>query len=111
MPRRCVAAGCSTKSGEGYSLHEFPRDDGFCAKWTRAVKLQQAGWKGPTAASFLCSKHFEYNCFVTEGVHYHDAVGIPAKKRLKPNAIPTIFLKASDSGSSQPTTAPQRPLS
>ena len=111
MPRRCVAAGCSTKSGEGYSLHEFPRDDGFRAKWTRAVKLQRAGWKGPTAASFLCSKHFEPDCFITEGVHYCDAVGIPAKKRLKPNAIPTIFPKASDGGSSQPTTAPQRPAS
>ena len=23
MPRRCVAAGCSTSTGEGYSLHEF----------------------------------------------------------------------------------------
>ena len=42
MPRRCIAAGCSTASGEGYSLHEFPRDDSLRAKWTRAVKLQRA---------------------------------------------------------------------
>ena len=26
MPTRCVAASCSTSTGEGYSLHEFPRD-------------------------------------------------------------------------------------
>ena len=38
MPRRCIAAGCSTSTGEGYSLHEFPRDDSTRAKWTRAVK-------------------------------------------------------------------------
>ena len=110
MPRRCIAAGCSTASGEGYSLHEFPCDDSLRAKWTRAVKLQRAGWKGPTAGSVLCSKHFEPDCFITEGVRYRDAVGIPAKKRLKPNSIPTIFHKP-DGGSSQPTTPSQRPAS
>lgn len=110
MPRRCIAAGCSTASGEGYSLHEFPRDDGLRAKWTRAVKLQRVGWKGPTAGSVLCSKHFEPHSFITEGVRYRDAVGIPAKKRLKPNAIPTIFPKP-DGGNSQQTTPSQRPAS
>ena len=102
MPRRCIAAGCSTASGEGYSLHEFPCDDSLRAKWTCAVKLQRAGWKGPTADSVLCSKHFEPDCFITEGIPYRDTVGIPAKKRLKPNSIPTIFHKP-DGGSSQPT--------
>ena len=111
MPRRCVAAGCNTASGQGYSLHEFPRDDGVRSKWARAVKLHRVGWKGPTAASFLCSKHFEPDCFITEGVRFRDAVGIPAKKRLKPTAIPTIFPKPDDSGSSYLTTPLQRPAS
>ena len=93
MPRHCIAAGCSTVRGEGYSLHEFPHDDGLHAKWTRAVKLQRVVWKGPTERSVLCSKHFEPHSFITEGVWYRDAVGIPAKKQLKPNAIPTIFPK------------------
>ena len=53
---------------------------------------------------------FEPDCFMTEGVRYRDAVKIPAKKRLKPNAIPTIFPKP-DGGSSQPTTPSQRPAS
>ena len=113
MPRRCIAAGCSTISGEGYSLHEFPRDDGLRAKWTRAVKLHRVGWKGPTASSVLCSKHFKPDCFITEGVRYRDAVGIPAqKRRLKANAIPSIFPK-SDGGStsSQPMTSSLRPAS
>ena len=110
MPRRCIATGCSTASGEGYSLYEFPRNDSLRAKWRRAVKLQQAACKVPTAGSVLCSKHFEPDCFITEGVRYRDAVGIPAKKRLKPNAIPTIFPKP-NGGSSQPTTPSQRPAS
>ena len=69
MPRRCIAAGCNTASGQGYSLHEFPRDDGARLKWARAVKLHRVGWKGRTDASFLCSNaHFEPDCFITEGV-------------------------------------------
>ena len=80
MPKRCVAARCNTASGQGYSLHKFPHDDGARSKLAQAIKLHRVGWKGPTAASFLCSKHFEPDCFITEGVRFHDAVGIPAKK-------------------------------
>ena len=108
MPRRCVAAGCSTASGEGYSLHEFPSDDRVRAKWTKAIKLHRSGWKGPTKGTFLCAKHFEANCFVTEGLRFRDVFGMPAKKRLKPDAIPTIFPKPGDS-SKQVT--PGRPTS
>ena len=66
MPRRCVAAGCSTSTGEGYSLHEFPRDDSTRAKWTQAVKRFRGNWDGPSVSSVLCSKHFEPECFVVE---------------------------------------------
>ena len=110
MPRRCAAAGCSSVSGKGYSLHKFSCDDALCVKWTWAVKLQRIGWKGPTTASFLCCKHFKPDCFITEGVRYRDAVGISAEKRLKANAIPTIFLKSTDRYS-QSTAPSQRPAS
>lgn len=91
MPRRCVAAGCNTVSGDGYSLHAFPRNQDLRAKWIRAVKRQRSNWDGPSTHSMLCSKHFEPDCFATEGVRYRDAIGLPTKKRLKPDAIPTIF--------------------
>ena len=110
MPRRCIAAGCSTAGGEGYSLHSFPRDEGMRAKWVRAVKRQRSNWDGPTAGSLLCSKHFEPHCFATEGSRFRDAVGIPAKKRLKPDAVPTIFPRpihaGLDAGSRQTTPRP-----
>ena len=110
MPRHCIATGCTIVSGESYSLHEFYCDDGLCAKWTLAVKLQQVWWKGPTAGSVFCSKYFEPHSFITEGVQYCDAVGIPAKKQCKLNAIHRILPKL-DGGSSQPTTPSQRPAS
>ena len=46
MPRHCVAAGCNTKSGEGYSLHVFPREQDLHAKWVRAVKGLRSNWDG-----------------------------------------------------------------
>ena len=111
MPRCCIATGCSTASGEGVSLHELPRDDATRLKWTRAVKQQRAVWKGPSSTSLLCAKHFESECFETEGTHYRDVLGISAKKRLKPGAIPTIFPKSILGVNSKPTSASQRPAS
>ena len=107
---RCIAAGCNTVSGKGYSSHKFPRNESLCTKWTCAVKLQRTSWKGPTAYSVLFSKHFEADCFITEGVRYCDAVGLPAKKQIKPHGIPTIFPKP-DVGSNQLITSSQRPAS
>ena len=49
---------------------------------------------GPSAISVLCSKHFEPECFVVGGIHYHDSMGIPAKHWLKPGAIPTKFARS-----------------
>ena len=111
MLRRCIAAACSTSSGEGYSLHAFPRDESLRKKWIRAVKQQRSNWEGPSASSLLCSKHFEPECFALEGVRYRDAVGIPAKKRLKPDAVPTIFTRSIHSGCSGPSPPSSRPTS
>ena len=111
MPRRCVAADCHTECGRGYSLHEFPSDGMLRAKWTRAVQQQRRNWGGPTPHSLLCAKHFTPECFETDGSRYRDAIGIPAKKRLKRGAIPTIFPRSIHGGSSQPSAPPKRPAS
>jgi len=108
MPRRCIAASCSTVSGEGYSLHEFPRDKALRAKWVQAVKRYRSKWDGPSTSSVLCSKHFEPECFASDGVRYRDAMGIPAKKRLKPDAIPTIFDRPTHSESNSKPSAPYK---
>ena len=111
MPRRCVAADCNTKSGMGYSLHGFPQDEVLRKKWVRAVKRQRSNWEGPSSSSQLCSKHFEDHCFVTEGVRYCEAMGVPTVKRLKPDAVPTIFPRSIDYLESTSSTPTSRPLS
>ena len=108
MPRRCIAANCNTATGEGYSLHEFPRNETIRAKWVQAVKRYRSKWDDPTASSVLCSKHFEEDCFVVEGVRYRESMGIPAKKRLKPGSIPTIFVRPTHGESSKPSDPPTR---
>ena len=92
MPRHCVAAGCNTKSGEGYSLHGFPREQDLHAKWVRAVKQLRSNWDGPSKLSMLCSKRFKADCFVTEVVRYRDSIGLPTKKCLKQAPYPPYFL-------------------
>ena len=111
MPRRCVAADCNTKSGMGYSLHGFPQDEVLRKKWVRAVKRQRSNWEGPSSSSQLCSKHFEDHCFVTEGVRYREAMGVPTVKRLKPDAVPTIFPRTIDHLESTSSTPTSRALS
>ena len=109
MPRRCVAAGCDTKSGMGHSLHGFPQNEELRKKWIRAVKRQRSNWDGPSSSSQLCSKHFEDHCFVTEGVRYRESMGVPTLKRLKPGAVPTIFPRSIDyleGASNAPTSQP-----
>ena len=41
----------------------------------------------------MCSKHFKEDCFVTEGVRFREALGVPVQKQLKPDAVPTVFTK------------------
>ena len=130
MPRRCIAAGCNTTSGMGYSLHSFPKDETLRRKWISAVKhetlrrkwisavkRQRSNWDGPSSSSLLCSKHFKEDCFATEGVQFREALGVPAQKRLKVDAVPTVFAKRTDqvdascSSCSSSYTTCSRPLS
>ena len=96
MPRRCIAAGCDSVSGKGCSLHKFPQDEAIRKKWIKAVKQQRSNWDGPSPHSLLCSRHFAEDYFVIEGVHFRDEMGMPTAKRLKPDAVPTIFARSID---------------
>ena len=114
MPRRCVAAGCDSISGKGYSFHKFPKDETMRRRWVNAVKQQRSNWNGLSADSQLCFKHFEDDCFITEGFHFRDEVGISTVKCLKPDAVPIVFARSVDyvqASSSQCSTPTTRPLS
>ena len=75
-------------------IRKFPYDEASRKKWIKTVKQQRSNWDGPSPHSLLCSRDFAEDCFVTEGVHFRDEMGVPSAKRLKPNAVPTIFARS-----------------
>ena len=111
MPRHCITAGCDTKSGMGYSLHGFPQNEELWKKWVWTVKWQSSNWDGLLSSSQLCSKHFEGHCFITEDVRYHKSIDVPALKRLKPDAVPTLFPRSINYLQGASSTPSSQPLS
>ena len=90
MVKRCIAAGCSNTYRENVSLFCFPRDSALKERWTKQVRRTRAGWSGPTANSYLCSDHFSEDCFERDTL-MAAKLGIQKRKKLKPDAVPTIF--------------------
>lgn len=86
MSRRCVAAGCSNTNADGVSLFHFPRGHpSLRQKWNKQVQRTRADWKDATQYSVLCSEHFTSDSFIAT------QFGSTKRKRLKPDAVPTIF--------------------
>lgn len=89
MPKWCAALGCTNESDrplEGdkrISFHLFPRDPQTKQEWISATKRNNFI---PGNHASLCSEHFEENCFVP---------GL-TRRKLFPNAVPTIFKSSPD---------------
>ena len=96
MGKRCVAAGCSSTHRDGVSLFHFPRDPSLRLQWTRQIQRTRDGWKGPSDYSVVYSEHFTNDCFEKDSAMAAQ-FGIEKRKRLKPNAVPTVFLRVSSS--------------
>ena len=90
MVQYCIAAGCSNTRSDGVSLFKFPSDPVLREKWTREVKRMCDRWSGPTKHSVLCEKHFTAESFEPDSA-IASSMGLAKRKRLRPNAIPTIF--------------------
>ena len=90
MVKRCIAAGCSNTYADGISLFSFPRDPSLRAQWNKQVQRTRADWRDATNYSVLCSEHFTKDCF-EQGSVMASQFGIQKRRRLKPNAVPTIF--------------------
>ena len=71
---------------EGISMHCFPKNPVAAKHWIAFVRRHRPNWKA-SASSHLCSAHFEANAFTTN-VAISDALAM--KRKLLPNAIPTI---------------------
>ncbi|KAM3604426.1 uncharacterized protein V6R79_010940 [Siganus canaliculatus] len=77
----CSAPNCSNSTTAGKQLFRFPKDPDRKKKW---VSNSRRDFE-PTPHSRLCQDHFEESQF--EAIARSSAGG----KKLKPNAIPTLF--------------------
>ena len=87
MIKCCIAVGCSNTHTDGVSLFSFPQNPSLRARWNKQVQRTPADWRDATDYSVLCSEHFTNNCFEEFSV----IGGIQKRRRLKPDAVPTIF--------------------
>ena len=116
MIKRCVATGCSNTYKDGVSLFQFPRDPALRKQWTKEVQRTRANWQGPSDNSILCSKHFTNDCF-EEDTAIAARFGIEKRRRLKSNAVPTVFQRCLPHSSTEteaqddPSTSRKRSIS
>ena len=91
---KCCAPGCRT----GYksqgnvpaniSLHKFPTDPALLNSWLRSIPRDDFV---PSANARLCSLHFTPKDFITESVDDSRKKRPLQKRRLKNDAVPTVF--------------------
>ncbi|KAK8779232.1 hypothetical protein V5799_019425 [Amblyomma americanum] len=101
----CVMDFCPSKAGDGTALHKFPRDNEQRDAWIKFVRATGRHYWTPAKTSVLCSLHFTtdsyYNMYAAE-------LGIPAQRRLRPGAVPTVYpaaalrLLAHETGATSP---------
>ena len=90
MVKNCIAANSSNTYGHGVSLFKFPKDRAVRQIWIKNVQKMRANWDGPSEHSVLCSQQFESSCFEVDS-ELAAQMGIQNHKRLKPDAVPTLF--------------------
>ncbi|CAH1394693.1 unnamed protein product [Nezara viridula] len=89
----CCAVGCTNSTQKGVNMKRFPSDPERRKVWSE--KVDRKNWT-PTDASRLCEAHFTPEMF-----EQNRADG---QRRLRWNAIPTIFSHIPHNKSWKPTT-------
>ena len=90
---------------EGKSVHTFPlkeKDRNRHQAWVRFVRRHRPKWSSSNS-SFLCSDHFDESCFAK---NQEIAAKLGMKRKLRPDAVPTIDLSLADTADTidQPLT-------
>ncbi|XP_019640145.1 PREDICTED: THAP domain-containing protein 4-like [Branchiostoma belcheri] len=114
MPNQCVAANCTNKRADGFSLFQMPSDENLRAKWIQQIRRTRSGPNGklwnPTKNSFLCCAHFTEDCFnpVSKLKQQFGIEMKQHKKFLLPGAVPSIFPRARGTESEASTAQPKK---
>lgn len=109
MSSVCCVPGCrgNQKHGPSVRMFSFPSNPELCQKWISAVSSDDFT---PTVETRICELHFDKNDLIYSstaldslpGEGITDSVSYP---KLKPNAVPSIFLQIK-SQISKPATGP-----
>ena len=102
-----MAAGCSNTPSNKIRLYKFPSDPRIREKWIKQVRRTRLQWTA-TRHSVLCSEHFT-ECFAGDTA-IASSFGIPKKRRLKPDAVPSIFHRPSTAIPCSSGTAQAQPV-
>lgn len=84
MPYHCVAYGCGKTAEDGVTLFKFPKDPEEFYKWEKQVQRTRVQWVA-TPNSYLCSEHF--------GKEYFEPKQSAGILKLRPGAVPTVFVR------------------
>ena len=94
MPRYCCVYGCfnNSEANSDVSFHEFPSNAEKATAWKRRIRREDFQ---PSKYSYVCGKHFVAEDFQPPN---EDSPMIFRKKRLKKNAVPSIYLRGEEDG-------------
>ena len=92
----CSAANCKNRHGDGVRLFRWPSAPERARLWLERCGRASSGWQ-PRRSSRLCEKHFDCSQFEE---HRQDGW-----RKLKPNAVPTLFSNEDGSGTVQRSRA------
>ena len=95
----CSATNCRSRHENGVRLFRWPSAPDRARLWLERCGLAHTGWR-PKPSSRLCEKHFDSEQFEE---HRQDGW-----RKLKPNAVPTLFTSADDGSASRAATATSR---
>ena len=84
----CSAENCRNKHKDGVRLFRWPSAPERARLWLERCGRADSGWQ-PKPSSRLCEKHFDCSQFEE---HRQDGW-----RKLKPNAVPTLFSNEIDS--------------
>ena len=104
MPN-CKVKGCATGGGRyagpKYTMHGFPKDEVVASQWKRILGMPESIVEAKSHFRGVCSKHFEEDDFIPDEENV-DSRGRPrSQRRLRPQAIPTLFLTRMSNRTSQ----------
>uniref|UniRef100_A0A3Q3DBL0 THAP domain-containing protein 1 n=1 Tax=Hippocampus comes TaxID=109280 RepID=A0A3Q3DBL0_HIPCM len=83
MSSHCVAYGCGKTAENDVTLFRFPKDPEEFHKWEKQVQRTRSNWFA-SPNCHLCSDHF--------GKDYFESISPFGVPKLKPGAVPTVFV-------------------